>query len=326
MPYPQNFKDSKDFQWLLGFIEAESSFYVSKRKFYSEEGFRVTLSIPQPFKKTQILYYIKRLFTFGHIRTTNVVGHSQSQLKLGSSNMGFSYDWRFISSNLESLESPLSTYYITNKKYLSCVLFVLKRGAPAPSIYPKGGMETLKCYDYNNILRALTILKKKERPYLIEKIGDALKRGKERPLGSCLNYCLKSAKDGFFEEWFVGFSDGEGAFIISSRSRAGYEIKGWSHGGPYKNFKKIILSFVITRKTKTSSPLEQLKVNLLGSLDLTFNMKGSIYVWEISNKKALAQIKILFKKRSLQTKKKVEFVKWCKSLNYVIEGRPRSIN
>nr|QJS34657.1 homing endonuclease [Stichopathes sp. n. NB-2020] len=331
MVHLQNFKDSKDFQWLLGFIEAESSFYVSKRKFYGEERFHVTLSILQPFKKTQILYYIKRLFGCGHIRTTNVGENSQSPLKSWSSNMGSRHDRRFIFSKLESLESPISTYYITNKKYLSCVLFLLKQGASSLNINQKGGINTLKFYDYEKILRALTIYEKKGCLRLIKQMGDALGGLEERPLGSGsrLNYCLKSPKDSSFEEWLTGAADGGGVFTIGAKSRAEYEIKDQSHRktmASYKNSKKIISSFIITRKIKTLSALAQLKGKPLGYLGLKLNMKGSAHAWEISNKKALAQIKILFKKHSLRTKKKVEFLKWCKPLSCVIEDRPRSMD
>nr|QJS34444.1 homing endonuclease [Antipathes cf. dichotoma NB-2020]QJS34644.1 homing endonuclease [Stichopathes abyssicola] len=319
----QNFKDSKDFQWLLGFIEAEGRSYVSKRKYYGEERFHVTWSLLQPLKTTQILYYIKRLFGCGHIRTTNVVGHSPSQLRSWPSNRGSSHARRFIFSNLES---PISTYYITNKTHLSCVLLALKRGAPSRDVSQRGGIETLKYYDLEQTLRALTIFEKKGRFNLIEEIGDAAGRWEEEPagLGSRLSCWLKSPKDGFFEEVFVGLADGGGALLISYKSRAEYAIEGLPHRKtiePYNNPKKTILSFVIARKAKNLFVLKQLKKKLSGRLGLKFNMKGSIYVWEISNEKALAQIKILFKKHPLRTKKKVEFLKWCKSLGYVLEDR-----
>nr|QWT29555.1 HEG [Stichopathes sp. SCBUCN-8850] len=346
----QKIKDSKYFQWLLGFIEAESRFYISKRKFYGEEKFYVAFSIYQPLKKAQFLYHIKRLFGYGHIKTINVMESSQSQLKLCSSNVASSYDRRFIFSDLELLESSNSTYYITNKNYLTYVLFFLKQSVCSWDMNQKRGQKTFKFYDFEKTLKILTLLKEKRPFHLIEDIEKALKEWKRdfTDLGPRLFFGLKFPKEEFFENWFIGFSGGKGAFIISFKSHAEYEIKNrfyWGEKATYEGFQKtlnelvkklitrpmseglksekeIILSFVIAQKTKDLLILEQLKNKLSGHLNLKFNIKGSTYIWEVSNEKALVLIKVLFKKYSLRTKK-VEFLKWWKSLNYVIKSQPR---
>nr|QJS34688.1 homing endonuclease [Tylopathes sp. n. NB-2020] len=97
----------KDFQWLFGLIEAESSFYVFKRKLYGKERFYVTFSIPQPLNKTQLLHHLKRLFECGHIKTTSVMEDSRS--KLWSPSVVF---------RSELIESSISTYNITNRTSL----------------------------------------------------------------------------------------------------------------------------------------------------------------------------------------------------------------
>lgn len=94
----------------------------------------------------------------------------------------------------------------------------------------------------------------------------------------------------------MGLTDGGGTFIISFKSRAEYIIEARSHRerSQIKSKKETILSFALMRK-----------LFIFGQLDL----KGSTYIWGVSNKKALVQIVSLFKKHSLRTKRKVEFLK-----------------
>lgn len=101
--------------------------------------------------------------------------NSQSQLKLCSSNVVSSYDRRFISFDSESLESSNSTYYITNKNYLTYVLFFLRQSVCSWDINQKKGEKTFKFYDFEKTLKILTLLKEKRYFHLIEEIEKALK-------------------------------------------------------------------------------------------------------------------------------------------------------
>nr|ACX48931.1 putative homing endonuclease [Leiopathes glaberrima] len=262
----QNLKNSKGLQWLIGFIEAESAFYVSKRKSYGVEGFYVTFSIYQPLKKAQILYYIKRLFGCGHVRITKV-DETESSLRTRWN------DSRSILLKPELLGSSISTYYITNKKHLSCILSLLERSFCSTDEDLKGGFRTFKSYDFERAFGALTILENKGHLHLTEDMAEALKKWKDksvfrstnvvRDLWCSSNSWLKFSNDSSFEDWFTGFTDGGGTFIINFKFRAKYEMR-WDRFGfnsqiklssrsmnaGLKSGKEIILSFVIAQRLK----------------------------------------------------------------------------
>lgn len=104
-----------------------------------------------------------------------MVESSQSQLKLCSSNVASNYDRRFIFSDLKLLESSNSTYYITNKNYLTYVLFFLKQSVCSWDVNQKKRKKTFKSYDFEKTWKILTLLKEKRPFHLIEDIEKALK-------------------------------------------------------------------------------------------------------------------------------------------------------
>nr|ABH07928.1 homing endonuclease [Calliactis parasitica] len=101
------------------------------------------------------------------------------------------------------------------------------------------------------------------------------------------------------EARLAGLVDGEGVFIVSLK-----------HNPNSPSKKKVSFSLVI-------SQVEELVLGpfleKLGG-DLRKNEKEGTFRWEIREKEDLIRAMRLFKKYSLQTKKRVDFLKWCKVL------------
>nr|YP_009159661.1 homing endonuclease [Halcampoides purpureus]AKQ50934.1 homing endonuclease [Halcampoides purpureus] len=60
----------KSWQWLIGFIETQGCLGIIKRKPHGAEC--LSLSISRPLKDTQILYHIKCLLGYGHVKLSTV--------------------------------------------------------------------------------------------------------------------------------------------------------------------------------------------------------------------------------------------------------------
>nr|YP_009159646.1 homing endonuclease [Antholoba achates]AKQ50919.1 homing endonuclease [Antholoba achates] len=100
----------------------------------------------------------------------------------------------------------------------------------------------------------------------------------------------------------VGLVDGEGVFLVSLKHNPNIQKK-----------KDVSFSIIISQIEETV--LKPFFDKLGGGIRK--NEKDGLLIWEIKEKGGLNQAVRLFKKHSLRTKKKVDFLKWCRVLELI---------
>nr|ABH07922.1 homing endonuclease [Anemonia viridis] len=102
--------------------------------------------------------------------------------------------------------------------------------------------------------------------------------------------------------WLTGLMDGKGAFLVSLK-----------HNPNTPEKKDINFSLAILQAEGFA--LRPFFDKLGGNIRK--NEKDHTFIWEVREKKALIRAIRLLKKHSLRTKKRVDFLKWCRALELI---------